>query len=817
MDKYIRGAASLASEAGKFSMRLTQEIVERSREVGVHLPGGSLYDTSSEGKTREIRTLLDSKFDKEKIDGLKRLIAMMSKGRNVKEFFPDVVKLVASQSFEVRKLVYIYLLRYAEAEPDLALLSINTFQKDLADRNPLIRAMALRVMSSIRVQVIVPIIMLALRKATTDLSPYVRKAAANAIPKCYSLDTTQKEYLVELIETMLKDNSTLVLGSVLHSMKQVCPERLDLIHPHYRKLCRMLVDADEWGQITIMDVLIQYARVYFVDPNPAEENTALQAGQPVTTEKKSEDFYAEVDEAPTKSRGTGPTIPKSIGPPLDPDHELLVRWCTPLLNSRNCSVVLTVAKLFFHVGTPQTCAESAQALIRLLRTSREERYIILLNIATMAQTQPSLFKPYVRHFFLFGGEPSFIRDAKLEIIGVIAGEENATMVMSELKEYVRSPDSQLVIQTIQVLGRLACRLPSVTDDTLSCLMKLVSKKDEGIVSAAVVVIRRLLQSTSTHQNTRIISQLAKNLDTITSPQARASVLWLIGQYCASVPKLAPDALRISAKRFADDTDIVKLQVLTLAAKLVASTHNDELNSAQEVCTKLLRYVLDLARFDQSWDVRDRARMIKALVAGLADVKNADAGKATGVNGDDVPAKATGILQSHLQEILLGLKATPVPESPFAARNRFDLGTLSHTLNRAVPNYKSLPAWPPSIDQTAAAQRNVEEPEQRYSGREHSNAVVSSPVTVLKAAKPAKRRVVTLEKFYDSDSESEEEEEVQEEEESEEEESEEESSEEEETEGGEEEEEEDSEEELDSGAASGVQEKQQFIEYRSRPS
>ena len=45
------------------------------------------------------------------------------------KFFPDVVKNVVAPSFEVRKLVYIYLLRYAEQEPDLALLSINTFQK----------------------------------------------------------------------------------------------------------------------------------------------------------------------------------------------------------------------------------------------------------------------------------------------------------------------------------------------------------------------------------------------------------------------------------------------------------------------------------------------------------------------------------------------------------------------------------------------------------------------------------------------------------------------------------------------------------------
>ena len=57
----------------------------------------------------------------------------MSKGRNASEYFAPVVKLVASPNLEIRKLVYIYLLRYAEQEPDLALLSINTFQRDLGD------------------------------------------------------------------------------------------------------------------------------------------------------------------------------------------------------------------------------------------------------------------------------------------------------------------------------------------------------------------------------------------------------------------------------------------------------------------------------------------------------------------------------------------------------------------------------------------------------------------------------------------------------------------------------------------------------------
>ena len=110
---------------------------------------------------------------------------MMSGGNDVSDLFPHVVKHVVSPDMEVKKLVYVYLVRYAEDQPDIALLSINSFQKDLKDPSQFIRASALRVMSSIRVEVIVPLIMLAVKQTITDMSPYVRKVTAHAIPKVY--------------------------------------------------------------------------------------------------------------------------------------------------------------------------------------------------------------------------------------------------------------------------------------------------------------------------------------------------------------------------------------------------------------------------------------------------------------------------------------------------------------------------------------------------------------------------------------------------------------------------------------------------------
>ena len=169
---------------------------------------------------------------------------MVAKGRDASELFPAVVKNVVSKNIEVKKLVYVYLVRYAEEQQDLALLSISTFQRALRvtkniqhlfhiqpisyeclyllqDPNQLIRASALRVLSSIRVPVIVPIMMLAIRDSVGDLSPYVRKTAAHAIPKLYDLDPEQKDELVMVIEKLLSDQTTLVVGSAVMAFELV--------------------------------------------------------------------------------------------------------------------------------------------------------------------------------------------------------------------------------------------------------------------------------------------------------------------------------------------------------------------------------------------------------------------------------------------------------------------------------------------------------------------------------------------------------------------------------------------------------------------
>lgn len=205
------------------------------------------------------------------MNNMKWLLASMSKGRDVSDFFPHVVKLVSCPSLEIRKMVYTYLTHYADHDSscrDLSLLSINAFQRDLSDSNPFIRPLALRVLTSIRVAEVLQIQILAVQTCGKDSSPHVRKCAANALAKLYPRsDADARAVLKNLLRGILmEENCTLVLSSAMVSFVEMCPEELDLLHGCFRKLCHLLTDMDEWGQIVVLDVMQRYCRTFFKKP-----------------------------------------------------------------------------------------------------------------------------------------------------------------------------------------------------------------------------------------------------------------------------------------------------------------------------------------------------------------------------------------------------------------------------------------------------------------------------------------------------------------------------------------------------------------------
>ena len=104
----------------------------------------------------------------------------MTVGKDVSMLFPDVLNCIQTGNIELKKLVYLYLMNYAKSNPELALLAVNTFVRDSADPNPLVRGLAIRTMGCIRVERITEYLCEPLDKCLRDDDPYVRKTAAVA-------------------------------------------------------------------------------------------------------------------------------------------------------------------------------------------------------------------------------------------------------------------------------------------------------------------------------------------------------------------------------------------------------------------------------------------------------------------------------------------------------------------------------------------------------------------------------------------------------------------------------------------------------------
>lgn len=163
------------------------------------------------------------------------------------------------------------------------------------------------------------------------------------------LDPEQQEQLIGIIKILLSDNSTMVLGSAVAAFEEICPERYDLIHPHYRKLCHLLADIDEWGQIVTIGMLTRYARTQFTDPGKEVNNI-----QTVLSEKKEKkakkpkkkdkglkffnDDSSEGEEEDEEEYSDEESDDEYAD--LDPDHRLLLTASLPLLKSRNTGVSL---------------------------------------------------------------------------------------------------------------------------------------------------------------------------------------------------------------------------------------------------------------------------------------------------------------------------------------------------------------------------------------------------------------------------------------------------------------------------------------------
>jgi AP-1 complex subunit beta-1 len=484
------------------------------------------------GETYELRSGLVSQYAWERKEAIQKTIMSMTLGKDVSSLFPDVLKNIATADLGQKKLVYLYLMNYAKSHPDLCILAVNTFVQDSEDPNPLVRALAVRTMGCIRVEKMVDYMEEPLRKTLKDESPYVRKTAALCVAKLFDLNPVLavEEGFIETLQEMIGDSNPMVVANAVTALVEIneaAPETNALVvtSTMLKKMLLALNECTEWGRVTILTTLADYQAV---DTKEAEH---------------------------------------------------ICERVSPQFQHVNPSVVLAAVKaVFMHVQRVESTTLRQQyikrmspPLVTLVSSQPEVQYVALKNIDLLLQKQPGILDKELRVFFCKYNDPPYLKLTKLEIMVRIANHSNADQLLNELKEYAMEVDMDFVKKAIRAIGQVAIKIEECAEKAVNVLLELINTKVGYVVQEVIVVIKDIFRRYPGYEG--IIPTLCQCIDDLDDPDARGSLIWIVGEYAEKISN-AGEILAGFVEGFNEEFTQVSCDALSLSFHVNANNQSD---------------------------------------------------------------------------------------------------------------------------------------------------------------------------------------------------------------------------------------------------
>eukprot|EP01083_Nonionella_stella_P032397 88695_1 len=523
------------------------------------------FQTTKKGEIRELQDDLNS-VNKEKIkEAVKKVIAAMTVGKDVSMLFSDVIKSMGTDNIELKKLVYLYIINYARSQPEKAILVVNMFQKDATNHpNPLVRALAIRTMGCIRVDRITEYLCDPLNIALKDQDPYVRKTAAICVAKLYDINNelVEERGFIDLLREMLSDVNPMVVANAVAALTEICEasgiDYFKIDNNTLSKLLTALNECTEWGRVFILDALSKFN---------AKGNQARDICDRVV----------------------------------------------PQLAHANSAVVMAAVKVvvkFLDIlpkkeDVERYCKKLAPPLVTLLSSPSEIQYVALRNIDLIVQKYPRILQNDIRIFFVKFNDAVYVKMQKLQILIKLTSRKNIDQVLMEFKEYAQEVDIDFVRRAVRAIGRVAIKLDCAAEKCVQVLSDLVKTRVNYVVQESVIVIKDIFRRYP-RKYEKIIVTLCDNLESLNEPEAKASMIWIIGEYAERIVD-AGDRLEHFIDSFEEEGSMVQLQLLTSTVKLFLKKPDQ--------AKKLVQKVLNLAtESSDNPDLRDRGYVYWRLLS-----------------------------------------------------------------------------------------------------------------------------------------------------------------------------------------------------------
>jgi AP-1 complex subunit beta-1 len=170
--------------------------------------------------------------------------------------------------------------------------------------------------------------------------------------------------------------------------------------------------------------------------------------------------------------------------------------------------------------------------VTLVSSQPEVQYVALRNIDLLLQKQPDILSKEMRVFFCKYNDPPYLKLQKLEIMVRIANEKNVDQLLAELKEYAMEVDMDFVRRAVKAIGQVAIKIESASEKCVNTLLDLIATKVNYVVQEAVVVIKDIFRRYPGYEG--IIPTLCKCIDELDEPNARGSLIWIVGEYAEKI-------------------------------------------------------------------------------------------------------------------------------------------------------------------------------------------------------------------------------------------------------------------------------------------
>ncbi|OMJ95927.1 hypothetical protein SteCoe_660 [Stentor coeruleus] len=535
---------------GKYDM-----ILDECIELGVDRIEKEILSLS-----QELKTLIGEKDIYRRREGIKKVMKFMGSGFDVSMLFDDMVRMCDTKDFIEKKMIYLYLISYAEGNIEKTKIVFGILCKDCRIGfcfDARIRGLALKNLPILCCKGFEEDVLKAIYDGIKDFDSYTRKTAIICMIKIHKkfpkiISENETNALYELV----KDDDPSVSINAIIGLEEILTENFVFNKRMIVYLLNRFEMYNEYAQYKILELIAKYI------PSTKEEMHSI------------------------------------------------INLLENLLENLPSSVVLSCIKIFllykniYPEITKRIYSNIKQSLMKILYLKSinevyEIKYCILSHIYFLVST--CMIDEFEYDFEVFYGkdeEPVYIQVLKIRILTKITTENNIFKIIGELNIHKHDFHKEISKEAIKSITDLVIKFSDSSTHLTKMLANNLQVYNENILTYTLISLKYILRKYR-NMSSFILENIENIVDYVTNDKGKTVIIWICGEYGENMIN-SPYILEMYIREFNPNDNLKKSFVLLSASVKLFLKRAPEMH-------KSLEYLFNVIfGYADSVDLIDRA-------------------------------------------------------------------------------------------------------------------------------------------------------------------------------------------------------------------